>query len=211
MDIADRTTLYRFFALPAAAAHESWLAFIPPEIVSVSRRSRLGTLILSRLLTRHALLPEPRSFDLAVHYQWVLADGASLMDAGLRLGALTLGQRMATTIARERVRLYRTALGDDLYREAVAAAAEKMADISAADLEMRSTIEDLQDFTVRAGIALMLIVLPNDAMRSRLAVKLPHALSAKPGVQLASFNKVAVLKRLQEMLPSQPLVKPPES
>lgn len=197
---ADRATLYRFFALPAAAAHESWLAFMPPEVVSISRRSRLGTLILSRMLTRHALLPEPRSFDLATHYQWVLADNEKLMDAALRLGAMTLGARMATTIVRDRVRLYRSALGNDLFREAVSAAAEGLADIPAAALDTRSTVDELQDFTVRAGVALMLAVLPNDAMRSRLAVKLPHDLAAKPGVELTSYNKPAVLEKLRTML-----------
>jgi len=209
METADRATLYRFFALPAAAAHESWLAFMPPEVVSISRRSRLGTLILSRMLTRHALLPEPRSFDLAAHYQWVLADSEKLMDAALRMGAITLGPRMATTIGRERVRLYRSALGDDLFREAVAAAAEKIADIPASSLDARTSVDDLQDFTVRTGIALMLAVLPNDAMRSRLAVKLPHSLSASPGVELASYNKPAVLERLRAMLsPHLPMSSP---
>ena len=200
MQTADRATLYRFFALPAAAAHESWLAFMPPEVVSISRRSRLGTLILSRMLTRHALLPEPRSFDLAIHYQWVLADGEKLMDAALRMGAITLGTRMATTILRERVRLYRKALGDELFREAVAAASEKVADVPAAALDARTSVDDLQDFTVRTGIALMLAVLPNDAMRSRLAVKLPHSLAASPGVELTSYNKPVVLERLRQML-----------
>ena len=204
MQTADRATLYRFFALPAAAAHESWLVFMPPEVVSISRRSRLGTLVLSRMLTRHALLPEPRSFDLAAHYQWVLADGEKLMDAALRMGAITLGTRMATTILRERVRLYRKALGDELYREAVAAAVEKVADVPSAALDARTSVDDLQDFTVRTGIALMLVVLPNDAMRSRLAVKLPHSLAASPGVEITRYNKLAVLERLRQMLSVAP-------
>ncbi len=197
MQTADRATLYRFFALPAAAAHESWLTFIPPEIVSISRRSRLGILILSRMLARHAQLPEPRSFDLSAQYRWVLADTARLMEAALRLGAMTLGKQIATAVARERVKLYRAALGDDLYREAVGAGATPMADVPAAELESCSTSEALRDLAERVGIALMLAILPNDAMRSRLAVKLPQALSAAPGVPLQVVNKPAALERMR--------------
>lgn len=197
MQTADRATLYRFFALPAAAAHESWLTFIPPEIVSISRRSRLGILILSRMLTRHAELPEPRSFDLSAQYRWVLADTARLMEAALKLGAMTLGKQIATAVARERVKLYRTALGDELYREAVGAGSTQMADVPAAELEARSTSEALRDLAQRVGIALMLAILPNDAMRSRLAVKLPQSLSASPGVPLQVVNKPAALERMR--------------
>lgn len=197
MQTADRATLYRFFALPAAAAHESWLTFIPPEIVSISRRSRLGILILSRMLTRHAQLPEPRSFDMTAQYRWVLADTAALMEAALKLGAMTLGKQIATAIARERVKLYRTAFGDELYREAVGAGATQMADVPAAELEARSTAEALRDLAQRVGIALMLAILPNDAMRSRLAVKFPQSLSASPGVSLQVVNKPVALERMR--------------
>ena len=137
MQAAEREMLYRFFALPAAAAHESWLTFMPAEIVSLSRRSQLGTLLLSRMLMRRASLPAPQSFELAEEHRWVLQSPLILAQAAMRIGAVSLGPQVAASIERERVLLLRSALGPELYRESVAAAAAPFAVIAREPLGAR--------------------------------------------------------------------------
>jgi hypothetical protein len=200
MQAAEREMLYRFFALPAAAAHESWLTFMPAEIVSLSRRSQLGTLLLSRMLMRRAALPAPQSFDLAEEHRWVLHSPISLAQAAMKLGAVALGPQVAASIERERVLLLRSALGPDLYRESVSAASTPFAVIAREPLMECTTTDAIRALIERVGMTLMLATLPQDeALRRRVITKFPQAY-ADPQIPVSSVDTQAVSTRLRSLL-----------
>ncbi len=201
---ADRETLYRFFALPAAAAHESWLSFIPSELLAVSRRTQLGVLLLSRMLARRAALPPPASMELPEEHRWVLQDAARLGVAALQLGAIAIGPQVAASIQRDRVRLLRTALGEDLYRGALSLAASPLANVSRAALDACTTPEAVRNFVERAGMTLMIAILPQDeALRRVVGTKFPRSHVQAEAIAISGIDTQAVLSRLNMLLQAQ--------
>lgn len=201
---ADRETLYRFFALPAAAAHESWLSFIPSELLAVSRRTQLGVVLLSRMLARRAELPPPSNMTLPEEHQWVLQDAARLGQVALQLGVSAIGPHVASSIQRDRVRLMRTALGEDLYRSALSFAATPLANVSRAALDACTTSEAIRTFVERAGMTLMIVILPQDeSLRRVVATKFPRAHVQAPVIAISDIDAQTVLTRLNALLQPQ--------
>jgi hypothetical protein len=185
--------LYRFFALPARAAHESWLVFIPSELITAARRSTLGTRVLSRLLERRAELSAPERFELAAEHAWIFEEPLTLLAAARRLGAAALGAEIATCVERDKVRKLRAALGDELHREAIASPASLVEPLKIEGEEW-SAPEKLRSFIERTGIALMLATLPADEpLRRRVALKFPeqHGRCAVPALAVDDTHAIA--------------------
>lgn len=201
MHAADPETVYRFYALPAASAHESWLTFIPHELLSLSRRSPLATRVLSHVLMQKASLLMPSSFDLALEHQWVLRDADRLVSAALRLGAIAVAPHIAASIERDRVKRLREVLGEDLYREILASAQTAIVNLPHTSPGAWTSATHLRSFLERVGMALMLETLPDDdALRRRVAVKFPLAYAEVRAVVLTSIDVKAVTSLLQTLL-----------
>ena len=153
----------------------------------------LGTLVLSRLLARHAELETPDELALAEQHRWTLQEGSRLLTIARRVGALSMGAVIAANIDRERVRMLKGALGDELYREALIDTTLRLTQPNEIPSQAWSSHDALVEFIECIGATLMLDTLTVDGwIRRRVALKFPRAYSSSPPTELSPDDRQAI-------------------
>ncbi len=195
MDSGDAESLYRFYVLVAAQAHESWFAFLPNDLQRAARRSRLGVQILSRMLAHREGLATPDRFELDSENRWVLEDAPALTQAAVRLGAFALAPMIATCIQRDRVRAVRSVIGEDGHRAALASVENPLGCLPEGEAESWNGSDEFRALAERTGFRLMRATLPADdaSVARRVALKFPRSYANLKGPGAADVPRIRTL------------------
>ena len=145
----------RFLALRAHALidmNPRWVPAVPPALLSAANATASGQRCLRLRLARRAptLFSSLEPLEACAAAELALLPRARLAGLMLDLGTMAHAEPMRTTIARDRLQLYRQAAGDDRYRLALATRAG--GPLQATSLSACATLADVRALLLAQGL-----------------------------------------------------------